>query len=112
MAEDYSHRSGGYSRPSDVLPALSGIAAFLSKELGFSQKDYVAGSWKQSLFFGLAWEPGSDSWKPSSLANLFDGLGSPETYVLPSWAWPGRGYVMFPVKILARDCLPLCTIMA
>lgn len=82
----------GFSCPTDILPALSGIATLFCKRMQYLNDDYVAGLWKDTLFAGLAWHI-SDirPVKQRSLPELIASLESPAMNLSPSWAWPGRG---------------------
>ncbi|KAG5661367.1 hypothetical protein KAF25_005489 [Fusarium avenaceum] len=58
------------SKPSDKLPAISGLASIFAKRLN---DQYIAGLWKSDLIVGLSWE----------------GLHCKrvEGYRAPSWSW-------------------------
>ncbi len=99
IAEAYSARHRGFSHATDTLPALSGTAAFFSRRLGNLREDeYVAGLWKDSLFYGLAWRiPEDREHLPRGLVELLASFSSSTTScVSPSWAWPGKGAIIFP----------------
>jgi hypothetical protein len=50
---DYSHYTrSSFTRLTDLLPALSGLAALFNKQL---QDDYLAGHWMKDLFLSLGW---------------------------------------------------------
>ncbi|KAG9229490.1 heterokaryon incompatibility protein-domain-containing protein [Amylocarpus encephaloides] len=70
-AEMFSERSLTFE--SDMLPALSGIAAHFSKRHG---QDYYAGIFSGSILEGLLWRP--------SYAGC---LSRPAKYIAPSWSW-------------------------
>lgn len=61
------------TKPSDRLPALSGLAERMQLILG----EYIAGLWSQSLVYDMAWR----------VQNLPSGLRRPEKYRGPSWSW-------------------------
>lgn len=61
------------SRPTDKLPAFSGLARLFHRRLG---GQYVAGLWSKALMEGLAWQ-GLDERAPTSK----------DHYIGPSWSW-------------------------
>jgi hypothetical protein len=60
--------------PSDIFPAISGLASRLGRTLG---DDYVAGLWKRDLHRGLLWSAVSSTKRLQSL----------HRYRAPSWSW-------------------------
>lgn len=91
---DYSARNG-YTRKSDILPALSGIAAHFQKSLCLQHDDYVAGLWREDLRRGVVWMMRGDKLRfPPTLSALLQTLGSGD-YLAPSWSWVDRGRVEF-----------------
>ncbi|KAK0647025.1 heterokaryon incompatibility protein-domain-containing protein, partial [Cercophora newfieldiana] len=46
-----------FTKVSDTLPALSGLAKAFRERLGIDETDYVAGMWKQNLLSDLMWTP-------------------------------------------------------
>jgi Heterokaryon incompatibility protein (HET) len=73
------------SKPSDKLPAISGIARLLESRM---QASYVAGLWSDALVEGLAWER----------VRRREGWEAPisQTYIAPSWSWASHsGDLMF-----------------
>ena len=106
MMCNYSKRHRGFSRPSDVLPAFSGTAARFGREMRYSEHDYAAGLWKQSLFIDLAWSmEGDGPLKRRGLVDLLGHLESPTTYSLPSWTCLGKGPVDFNVDAFDKSSL-------
>lgn len=61
------------SKPTDRLPAISGLARLFHRRLG---GQYVAGLWSKAMMEGLAWQ-GLDERAPASR----------DHYVGPSWSW-------------------------
>ena len=88
VVEEYTQRDLTYS--SDLLPALSGIAAAMQKATSYT---YLAGIWKEELPWGLLWS--SSEWERSS-----DKQFRPkrhQRYVAPSWSWASmESYVQYP----------------
>ncbi|KAL9116077.1 MAG: hypothetical protein Q9227_000446 [Pyrenula ochraceoflavens] len=87
IIEDYSKRK--LTRPSDRLPALSGLANTFGHSL---QADYVAGIWSKTLIEGMLWRPQ----RPSKRSVVL--LPQPwlRTYDAPSWSWASyEGEVLF-----------------
>jgi Heterokaryon incompatibility protein (HET) len=81
LIERYSHMS--LSFPSDVLPAISGLAKEYHK---FALCSYFAGIWERSVILGLTWEPISRSGPPLR-------RNPPRE---PSWSWTAStGSVQF-----------------
>lgn len=66
------------SRATDKLPAMSGWAKILQREL---QADYVAGLWSNALIQGMSWRCFRGERRPASL----------EEYTGPSWSWASFG---------------------
>jgi hypothetical protein len=83
ILEDYSGRS--LTRPSDRLPALSGLARLFENRIGAT---YVAGLWRDAIVEGLSWQA----------VSMIDENGmvypaQEESFIAPSWSWisfPGR----------------------
>ena len=116
VMSDYSRRHRGFSRPSDVLPAFSGTAAYFGREMRYPEHDYAAGLWKQSLFIDLAWRMVEDGpLKRHSLVDLLGYLESPTAHSLPSWTCLGKGPVEFEVdffeegSVVSRCTTEACT---
>jgi hypothetical protein len=74
LLEDYSSRQ--LTKPSDKLPALSGLAWVLGARI---KGEYVAGLWSNALIEGLAWSRLGGYSNPMTTA--------PRAYRAPSWSW-------------------------
>jgi len=66
------------TNPSDIYPALSGIAKFFAAEI---EDDYIAGMWRRTLVSNLLWyftgrepQPSKSEWRA------------------PSWSWASSGH--------------------
>lgn len=78
---------------SDLLPALSGMARFMSPT---AESDYVCGMWRDKLAGFLMWEPDYDYIRAHSLTDVprrHDG------HYAPSWSWAS---VISPVSYAAH----------
>jgi heterokaryon incompatibility protein (HET) len=85
IIEEYSGRSGGYTDLTDTLPALSGVASYMSNKLGANEGDYVAGLWKLNLFSSLAWRIlDTRSVKMFHLTDCIQSMKTSNPYVAPS----------------------------
>jgi hypothetical protein len=73
VLREYGRRK--LSRPTDKLPAMSGIARLFQERLG---AEYVAGLWSDTLIEGLAWQCFKDR------SPLDDAV-----HTGPSWSWAG-----------------------
>lgn len=62
------------TKPTDKLPAMSGLARLVQKR---TNAEYVAGLWSDSMMKGLAWMPNSRRGYPISR----------DEYIAPSWSW-------------------------
>lgn len=71
LVEHYSKLN--LTKPTDRLPALSGLAHRMAPFLGA----YRAGLWESSLFLDLAWEA----------SKLSSHLNRSQEYIGPSWSW-------------------------
>ncbi len=68
------------TRPTDRLPALSGVAHIAGDRWGYP---YLAGHWEDDFFlFSLCWHADRDN--PRQVAH-------PGVYVAPSWSWAAFG---------------------
>jgi hypothetical protein len=68
------------TKPTDRLPALSGLAAAVQQK---TQDKYLAGLWLSDLTRGLLW-------KPSTIARF------PDVYLAPSWSWASvHGHITY-----------------
>jgi hypothetical protein len=106
----YSGRLG-FTRASDVFPAISGLAALFCETHGFQPQEYVAGHWKADLFRSVVWD-GGGSFKPT-LDDALRDLETPEEYIRPSWSWALHGRVA-PINPDFADTAPRaeCQILA
>jgi hypothetical protein len=81
--ENYKQRD--LTKPSDVFPALSGIAEMAGDVL---KDTYLAGIWAGKVIHGLVWKK-----------RRFEYLRRPELYRAPSWSWAStHGPVRFPAR--------------
>ncbi|KAI1658608.1 HET-domain-containing protein [Daldinia decipiens] len=78
IIENYSSRQ--LTKPTDTLPALSGLAREFHRATGDT---YVAGLWKMDLIQGLTWTRASLI--PSG--HVEDEPTSLDQYLAPSWSW-------------------------
>jgi hypothetical protein len=68
------------TKPTDRLPALSGLAAAVQQK---TQDKYLARLWLSDLTRGLLW-------KPSTIARF------PDVYLAPSWSWASvHGHITY-----------------
>lgn len=81
LVKEYGHRE--LTRPTDRLPAISGLAKLFQQIQG--GPEYVAGLWSDDLISGLTWGScnTSDNKKPFT------------AYVGPSWSWVGLNDTAF-----------------
>lgn len=81
IIQNYSSRE--LTKPTDVLPALSGLAGEFHRATGDT---YVAGLWKMDIIQGLSW---SRSPVRRKLPNGYiqEEPTLPEKYLAPSWSW-------------------------
>lgn len=79
VVEEFTHRK--LTVPSDLLPALSGLAEAMSPG---SKDNYACGLWKDGLVRSLMWHPDHDYISKNSLGTL--PRRHPEYYA-PSWSW-------------------------
>jgi len=105
IASTYSHMA--LSKPTDRLPALSGIASEFHRVTG---DQYLAGLWRQHLPQGLTWYV----YKPEKYVSPIDAFstlpspaspaprcgvdkGEKQQYIAPSWSWAAiqRGVKFF-----------------
>ncbi|KAI8713060.1 HET domain-containing protein [Fusarium sp. LHS14.1] len=94
VAMEFSAYGLEFTRGTDILPSIAGLATLFSHRL---HDDYLAGLWKTDLYRCLKW----DLHRPGVLTgykDLLDGLQHPTQYIAPSWSWASKsGLVMFPV---------------
>ncbi len=80
----YNHTN--LTKPSDKLPALSGLASIFSSRL---KDEYLAGLWRNDLWSGLTWY-----FKP------WDEAVKQRIYRAPSWSWAAfDGRINFQVEL-------------
>ncbi len=99
IPELYANWSGGcmsqfteinkdsFTHPTDLLPAIAGIASVFSEHL---QDDYCAGHWRKDLHIDLMWSVHNRFNIPKS--EYLDRIQSPEPYIVPSWSRLCKGY--------------------
>jgi hypothetical protein len=81
LLRDYGGRK--LSKPSDKLPAVSGLARLFESRM---QASYVAGLWSDALVEGLVWKAAPRIMDSEALAS--------QTYIAPSWSWAScNGFV-------------------
>ncbi|KAL8376507.1 hypothetical protein RB595_007549 [Gaeumannomyces hyphopodioides] len=101
-ARSYSDRTGGFARPTDFLPAISGLAAFYAKHAGYTAQDYLAGLWGPDLLhYMLTWITNKP--RRTDLPTLVRDLTSQEPYVCPSWSWGIQREVGWPLSGRTRS---------
>ncbi|KAF4985894.1 hypothetical protein FDECE_16239, partial [Fusarium decemcellulare] len=92
FASNYSDRCN-FTRNTDLLPAISGLASFFRRKLKCRSTDYVAGLWKDYLHIGVLWC--KSAWlkqhKPTLGECLADLAAGP--FICPSWTWANHGEV-------------------
>ncbi|KAF4339533.1 het-domain protein [Fusarium beomiforme] len=99
MIYDYSSRSLSFD--TDCLPALSGLASYISKFRGLH---YCAGLWWEDIHRVFCWHVSSGP--------LGDEAGgqAPSTYIAPSWSWAsviGRVEIVHSPGVHLADPKPL-----
>jgi Heterokaryon incompatibility protein (HET) len=74
------------TQPSDKLRAISAITNQISTATGWT---YLAGLWKEYLFFDLHWNRDRESMTPivGSSETMNRLMSRPEKYRAPSWSW-------------------------
>ncbi|KAF5698764.1 hypothetical protein FMUND_15014 [Fusarium mundagurra] len=96
VVTEYSHRSNGYTHVTDILPAISGLAAKFGEILQVQKELYVGGLWKGDLLLGTLWYISSaNPVKRPCLAACVESLATSDPYIAPSWSWANRGQVSF-----------------
>lgn len=70
------------TKPSDKLPAMSGLAQLVQKK---ANAEYVAGLWSNSMIKGMAW----------SALGRADAVSRDE-YIAPSWSWASYDGIFSP----------------
>ncbi|VTT69039.1 unnamed protein product [Fusarium fujikuroi] len=74
-----------FTRETDLLPSIAGIAALFSHNL---KDEYAAGLWKNNMHQSLCWAT-SISEKPS-YQDLLRSLQAPCPYIAPLWSWASQ----------------------
>ncbi|KAJ6114697.1 HET domain protein [Penicillium sp. IBT 16267x] len=82
LDDGYTTRMVTY--PGDRLPAVSGVALRLQKEIGGR---YVAGLWESDLPWGLLWGSKNKSVYPSRVKPAVWRMSRPANPCAPSWSW-------------------------
>lgn len=95
MWEDIILRYSSFGRssltePTDILPALSGLARAFGNKLQVDSHDYVAGYWKDSLHSSMLWKYVTFAWMKPSLNEIIRRHGQ-EPYLVPTWSSITRG---------------------
>lgn len=88
--------SHSFTYPTDILPALSGLARLIQKP---SPDVYLAGHWAQDLFQSLPWKRQLLTQTPKEA--LFPITTGAEPYTVPSWSILCKG----EVKLVIADYL-------
>ncbi|OAL55638.1 HET-domain-containing protein [Pyrenochaeta sp. DS3sAY3a] len=90
MVSVYSKRL--FTKASDILPALSGIAASVGSH---TEDEYVFGLWKSRFSENLLWHCSiSGTTPPKTLHELFSNLRF-NVQGAPSWSWASRRHISF-----------------
>lgn len=79
-----------FTEPTDILPALSGLARVFGNQMQVDCHDYVAGYWKDSLHSSMLWEYVTFSWMKPSLNEIIR-RHEQEPYLVPTWSSVTRG---------------------
>lgn len=79
-----------FTNPSDLLPALSGLAHCFNRRF---QDEYCAGHWKKNLLTSLMWARENHS--TISKTTHLQSHRSPVPYLLPSWSQLCKGDLCF-----------------
>lgn len=94
IAMEFSAYGLEFTRGTDILPSIAGLATLFSHRL---RDDYLAGLWKKDLHRCLNWDLHRSD-RLMRYKDLLDGLQHPATYIAPSWSWASRsGLIMFAV---------------
>jgi len=88
----YVHRQS--TKSTDRFPAIAGLATLVAEATRWT---YVAGLWKDSLLEELLWYISYPHSCPAGkeLLEQLD-VGSPDTYIGPSWSWAHCRSIRFP----------------
>lgn len=98
LLEDYSSRQ--LTKPSDKLPALSGLASVLGARI---KGEYVAGLWSNALIESLAWTRLGGHGDPMPTA--------PRVYRAPSWSWASCDGIVASGKSNTDEWLNIATVL-
>jgi len=82
----YNARSLGLTYPTDMFPALAGLARTFGEAAGLLDSDYVAGMWKPWLLDSLLWYT-KGKYEATNLDYLLRCVASPQPYITPTWSW-------------------------
>lgn len=91
--------TSSFTNPTDVLPALSGLARKFGSRLS---GEYVAGHWKNRLHRTLLWVDDSHKARPS-LDAIIKRPGQ-KPYLVPTWSCLARGRVAWVLEDDVRSC--------
>ncbi|KAJ2891510.1 hypothetical protein MKZ38_000275 [Zalerion maritima] len=89
-----------FTRYTDTLPALSGIAATFARAL--PGDSYHAGLWKGNMEAQLLWYLSNQDGLPSAIEALRFRHSNLDPYIAPSWSWAGH---YGPVNYTLDDAL-------
>lgn len=90
LVETYSGREMKFD--TDWLPAISGIAKVMLKQLQCDYNEYFAGLWRQDMLRCLSWYPNTARARGKKHSRT-------HPYVAPSWAWAAlNGPISFPIR--------------
>ncbi|UPL01827.1 hypothetical protein LCI18_012761 [Fusarium solani-melongenae] len=110
IASEFSAYRLEFTRGTDVLPSIAGLATLFSHRL---RDDYLAGLWKKDLYRCLKWDMHRSD-RLTGYKGLLDELQHPAPYLAPSWSWASRsGLVMFPVywEVHIRNARSECAVL-
>ena len=94
---DYGRRK--LSKPSDKLPAISGLARLFEPRV---EASYVAGLWSNALVEGLAWR---------GVWPLGWEAASAQTYIAPSWSWASHHGVAMGATLDSANWRDIATVL-
>jgi hypothetical protein len=90
VAAEFSLYGFEFTRATDVLPSLAGLATLFASKL---HDRYLAGLWEEDLYRSLIWNTQPEA-KPS-YSQMLDRLRHPSPYIAPSWSWASRNTLVF-----------------
>ncbi|KAF8852840.1 HET-domain-containing protein [Acephala macrosclerotiorum] len=106
LCTHYSFRE--LSFPEDKLPAISGMASKIAKEI---QSEYLAGLWRKNLTHDLFWQTVTIPTEPKRCPITT----KPKKYRAPSWSWASfDGRINWPLQrvlLTCSKCSIYCTIL-